>query len=413
MDRAAGERTVAWALVLAAAWVALAALGYGSRDPDSRLYAEITAQMAQAPAAGWIAPDFPAGWFMSGRFREHPAGLFVPAALLARLGYPAGQAAYAMNALYQAATLVLLPALAAALVDGRQARALGWLLQLLPIAFTYRVRANHEQALLLCLVVALLGTERSRRSPRWALLTAAGLVGLLLVKGVFAVFGPALCTLWLLACRRESAREARPESAAWIGLALAVVVMAGAALVYEVWYRAATGEAFWPLYLSRQLGQATAAGGAGAGLAGAGDVVWRKAANLVWYLGRILWFAFPWSLLLLAAAWQAWGRRRREAGVISARDSAGAAFVTGTLLVYVLAFSLFDRRADRYVFPVYFAVGAAGATAALRRSTRFASFADRLDRPWTPAALWGLAFVAHVLAGPLGLPTVKVGPSLP
>ena len=47
-----------------------------------------------APAAEWIAPDFPPGWFMTGPYREHPVGLFVPAALLARVGYPADQAAY-------------------------------------------------------------------------------------------------------------------------------------------------------------------------------------------------------------------------------------------------------------------------------------------------------------------------------
>jgi hypothetical protein len=411
MDRAAVERTVAWLAVLAAAWIALAVRGYRSRDPDSRLYAEITAQMAHSPAAGWIAPEFPPGWFMTGPFREHPVGLFVPAALLAKAGYPAGQAAYAMNALYQAATLVLLPALGAALVARSEARALGWLLQLLPIAFTYRIRANQEQAVLLCLVVALLGTERSRRSPRFAVLTAAGLVGLLLVRGVFAVFGPALCALWLLAGRMDTASEDRPERAAWIGLALAVFGMFGAALLYEVLYRHATGEPFGSLYLSRQLGHASAVDWTSA--AGAGGVVVRKASNLAWYLGRVLWFAFPWSLALLAAAWQARGSRERAAGTTAAPGmAAGAGFVCGMLLLYLLAFSLFDRRADRYVFPVYFAVGAAGAVAALRRSPRFASVAARLDRPWTPAALFLVTLVAHLLAGPLGVPTVKVAPRL-
>ena len=98
----------AWAAVLAAAFVALAATGYRARDPDSRLYAEISARMSRAALATWIAPDFPPGWFMTGPFREHPAGLFVPAAALAALGYPAEQAAYAMNAVYQVLGIVLL-----------------------------------------------------------------------------------------------------------------------------------------------------------------------------------------------------------------------------------------------------------------------------------------------------------------
>ena len=407
MNRAAVERTVAWVVVLSAAWVALAVRGYGSRDPDSRLYAEISAQMAQAPAAGWIAPDFPPGWFMTGAFREHPVGLFVPAALVAKLGYPAGQAAYAMNALYQAATLVLLPALAAALVAGSEARALGWVLQLLPIAFTYRIRANHEPAFLLCLVLALLGTERSRRNPRFAVLTAVGLVGLLLVKGVFAVFGPALCALWLLTAPPPASPGALPARRAWLGLGLATAAMAVAAALYEVLYRQATGEPFWSFYLSRQLGVAAASG--------TGHAAVQKSLNFVWYLGRVLWFSFPWSVVLLASAVTAWLARRPTARASERSDdrplAAGAAFVAGTLLLYVLAFSLFDRRADRYVFPVYFAVGAAGAAAALRRSPRFAAFAARLDRPWTPPAVFWLTFVAHVLAGPLGVPTVKIPPS--
>ena len=50
---------LAWGLALAAAGVALAALGYGSRDADSRLYATMAARMSTAAAPGWIAPEFP------------------------------------------------------------------------------------------------------------------------------------------------------------------------------------------------------------------------------------------------------------------------------------------------------------------------------------------------------------------
>ena len=40
-------------------FASLPALGYGSRDPDSRLYAEITARMAEAPLRrSWAAPHY-------------------------------------------------------------------------------------------------------------------------------------------------------------------------------------------------------------------------------------------------------------------------------------------------------------------------------------------------------------------
>ena len=71
-------------------------------------------------------------------------------------------------------------------------------------------------------------------------------------------------------------------------------------------------------------------------------------------------------------------------------------------------FSLSDRRADRYIFPVYYVVGAAGGVAALRASTRLRGLAGTLDRPWVPAAVWAVTFAAHLFAGRLGLPTVKI-----
>jgi 4-amino-4-deoxy-L-arabinose transferase-like glycosyltransferase len=365
----------------------------------------MAARMSEAPAEGWIAPDFPPGWFMSGSFREHPVGLLVPAAALARLGYPALQAAYAMNALYQVLTIVLLQRLAATLVPGLEARALGWLVQLLPIAFTFRVRANHEQAVLLCLVAALYGTERARSRPRWALLVVAALAGLVLVKGVLAVFGPVLCALWLLVRRFTSSVPEARAGAAWVGLAAGVAVMGVTAAVYEHVYRSATGQPFWSFYLVRQLGVAADAS--------AGSGVLAKLYNLVWYLGRVVWFPFPWSLALAAAAWRARRllSRLRLPWPLDGLDPsvlAGAVFAVATAVLYVGLFSLSDRRADRYLFPAYYAVGAAGAVAALRASTALARVAAALDRPWVPAAAWTVLFTAHVFAGRLGLPTVKV-----
>ena len=396
---------VAWVVVLATGWLALGALGYRTRDADSRLYAEMTARMSEAPASGWIAPEFPPGWYMSGPFREHPVGLFVPAAALARLGYPAPQAAYALNAVYQVLTIVLIQKLAGTLVPGLEARALGWLVQLLPIAFTFRIRANHEQAVLLCLVAALYGVERSRTRPRWALLTVTGLVGLLLVKGVLAVFGPVLCVLWLLARRLTAPEPAPADRAAWLGVAAGAVAMGATAGLYEQLYRQATGEPFWSFYLARQLGVAAAAG-EGLGLA-------VKAYNLVWYLGRVLWFPFPWSVALLLAAWHARRLAWRSSPAVDAEPAArgalaGGLFAIATVVLYVGLFSLSDRRADRYIFPAYYAVGAAGGVAALRLWPRLRRLAGTLDRPWVPAAVWGVTFVAHLFAGRLGLPTVKV-----
>jgi hypothetical protein len=391
--RRAWPETLAWTGALLAVAIALPALRYRTRDPDSVLYAEMAARMSAQPIARWIAPEWPPRWYMRGLYREHPAGVFAPPALLARLGYPADQAAYTVNAAYQVLTLVLVQRLAAALVVPVEARALAWLLQLLPIAFTYRVRANQEQAVVLLMVAALLGTELSRSRRRWALLTAAGLVGLVLVKGVLGLLGPVVCALWLLA-RRPAAGSSRAE---WTALAGAVVAVVLAVIAYEAAYRGATGEPFLAPYLTRQLGVAA--------VAQSEALLAQKAYNLAWYLGRVLWFPFPWSIALLLAALSRTGRAGARAS--------GLGFALAVTALYVGLFSLSDRRADRYIFPVYYAVGAAGAVAALRASARFRGVAERLDRggaTW-PAALFLVLFALHVAGGRLlRLPTIKLWP---
>jgi hypothetical protein len=174
--------------------------------------------------------------------------------------------------------------------------------------------------------------------------------------------------------------------------------------VYEHLYRQAAGEPFWPFYLARQLGVA-AATGQRTGLAG-------HVYALAWYLGRVLWFPFPWSLSLLAATWHARrlpARPSADGDAPSPRSAlAGGLFAIAAVVLYVGVFSLSDRRADRYIFPAYYAVGAAGGVAAVRASVRLRRVAERLDRPWVPAAVWAVTFGAHLFAGRLGLPTVKV-----
>ena len=178
--------------------------------------------------------------------------------------------------------------------------------------------------------------------------------------------------------------------------------MTTAAAVYERLYRQATGEPFWSVYVSRQLGVATASETA----SGLADVL----HGLAWYLGRVAWFAFPWSVLLLAAAWRRFARARSvvETSSPDADSRAGALFTAAALALYVGLFSLSGRRADRYIFPAYYVVGAAGAVAALRSLPRLRRLALRLDRPWVPAAVWGATFLAHLFAGRLGLPTLKL-----
>jgi 4-amino-4-deoxy-L-arabinose transferase-like glycosyltransferase len=415
VKRPLAVEAAAWVAALAVVAVVLPLLSYRTRDADSRLYAEIAARISAQPLSRWIAPLWPPGWYGTGYFREHPAGTFLVPTALAATGYPAPQSAYAVNAAWQIGSLLLLAALARRFASGAEARALLFLLQLIPIAFTYRVRANQEQLLLLLLLLALYATDRARRSWAWAPVVAGAFVGLVLAKGMVGLVGLPVCVLWLLARGRGAGADAGEADRRWAvrgGVALlgAVVAIGLAIAAYETLYRGATGESFLAVHLQRQLQPAMERQSEA--------LVAQKAYNMVWYTGRLVWFPFPWSLTLLVAA-LAVVRALAGDGVRSAfrridgRGEAlrGLGFAVGVALLYAGLFSLSDRRADRYLFPAYFAVAAAGAVAALRGGRRGAAFTAWLGRlpSWSPAALWLALILLHVAAGRLlHLPTIKV-----
>ena len=169
----------------------LVARGFSSGDPDSALYAGIADRLAQEPVRRWIAPEWWGFWpeaQMTGLFREHPAGVFLMSAALTRVGVPAAQGAYVIGIGAGLASLLLMASLIRRVTTRDEARAALVLLQLMPVAFIFRIRANHEYPILVCLLLALLGLAWiGERRPWWmgALAVAAGLAGGLLIKGVF------------------------------------------------------------------------------------------------------------------------------------------------------------------------------------------------------------------------------------
>jgi 4-amino-4-deoxy-L-arabinose transferase-like glycosyltransferase len=380
---------IAWAITAAL----LAATHYGSGDPDSKLYAGISARLVGLPVAQWIAPEWWGFWGLTGPYHEHPVGMFVVPAAFARLGYPPSQAAYAVNALYQAASFLLIVLIARAVVPRREADALGWLVQLLPIAFVFRIRANQEYAVLAGLLFALYACERTRTRPAWMAGMLGGFVAVLLVKGVFAFMVPLTCVLWLLARGSESAVEQGFSPARWPVAACAAILLmpvAGAIVTwaYEAAYVHVTGRSFLEIYRARQVPE---------GALTSGSPAVRAAYTLVWYTGRVAWFAFPWSLVAAAATlgslrakdfWPPLGSRPQP-GSRADHDGSrqGAWFAAAATIALVAAFSLAHRKADRYIFPAYFSAAALGGVYALRRFPRLWRVAAGLDRPWIAPAV--------------------------
>jgi hypothetical protein len=374
---------LAWCAALAVATALLIATHFRTRDPDSALYVIIASRLAEQPASTWIAPQWWGGWKNEGPFREHPAGAFVGPAALTRLGIPGEEASFVVNLVTQVVTLLVVVALAARLLPPATARLPLWTLQLLPIAFVFRIRANHEYPLMAGIFVAVYGIERMRYRWPWFFVALGGFLYALFVKGIFAGLGPALATVWLLVVPPgEGGRNSR----GWIGIALLGVVTIASALAYEHAYVAATGMSFFEYYVGVQLRRGRLQGSR---LPFPINKTW----NAIWYVGRVMWYAAPWSVFL------AMGKFRRKDS--DPAERAWVRFCLGGVLITVLLLALNDSKADRYMFPAFYLAGAGGTVVAVERWGRVKRLSERLDGfwPWGPAAWWLALFLSRLALG--------------
>jgi hypothetical protein len=320
-------------------------------------------------------------------FREHPVGILVVPAAGIRLGLPSEQAAYIVNMLYQVGIILLIPLVATLIATGLEARTLAWTLQLLPVAFAYRIRANQEHPVLLAFLVLLYATHRVRERPAWVALMVAAFGVIVMIKGLFAMFALVGAALWLIFI---PAPVQGRDRWGWLGLTVTLVAAVLLVIGYEAAYVRTTGESFLEFYRTQRLGVSIRLTGSG--------VIWHSLRNIIFYVMRILWFAAPWSLLAVAVMW-VWLRSRMQGtpglNLTSERALMWALAITA---VHIIVLSPALVRAERFIFPTYFIIGAVGVIAALRWSPRFHALAVRADRyVWLPVAVWMAGVLSRVL----------------
>jgi 4-amino-4-deoxy-L-arabinose transferase-like glycosyltransferase len=411
------RESLAWLVCFLSVATLIVVTGFTSSDPDSALYAGLADRLSQEPIERWLAPEWWGFWthvHMSGLFREHPAGVLLLPAALARVGVPAVQGAYVVGVAAGLVSLLLMSGLIrrfTARADGRIALVL---LQLMPVAFVFRIRANHEYPMLVCLLVALHGLVAASSRSIWvaALLVSLGLAGGLIIKGVFVVKILLGIALWI-AINPTGHAGARRRSA--IAAAIGTAAMIAVAVGYERIHYAATLEPFWSMYWQRQLGPLTEVGGL--------DVILTSSRNLLFYLSRLLWHPAPWSLALVVAGWRmrssvrpsTWlrptpaavaGRETWRAIPADARQ--GLMFTLAFAVLAILLVSPATRYAERYAFPSSHAIACAGVVAARHLWPAVADVVLRLDRriPAFPALVWLALALLRLVAGSV-LPRIQ------
>jgi 4-amino-4-deoxy-L-arabinose transferase-like glycosyltransferase len=387
-----------WAALFLIVSALLVVTRFASDDPDSALYANISAKLADLPASRWIAPEWWGFWDSQGLFREHPAGVFLLPTALSRLGIPPVQAAYIVGIGAGLGSLLLIGWIVSRIGTPAEGRAMLVLLPLMPVAFLFRIRANHEYPMLFCLLLVLVGLDGVRRSSWWwSVLVAIAFTAALLVKGVFIALIFLAAGLWILinpTCAPGSIL--RPI----VACLFACAVMAGVGVAYDRAYLNLTGQHFWGPYWERQLGPLTIA----TPIEGATTLV----EHVVFYVSRLLWHAAPWSFAAFAIAWKC----RKSLGKMwhtgADRPKRGLVFAVAFVTLAVALLSPSSRFAERYGFYATYALGTLGALAAWRAWPAVSRVVTSLDQrlPSFPALLWFALIVGRLVIGPF-LPRIS------
>lgn len=388
---------VLWAIGFVFISILLVAVGFNSDDPDSALYAALSARLADGPPSHWIAPEWWGHWEHTGLFREHPVGVLLVPTLLGAIGVPGVQAAYIVGIGAGVASIVLIAWFIARFTSVADGRAALVLLQLLPLAFIFRIRANHEYPMLVCLLVALVGLDAVRRSWRWIWVTPVALCAAALVKGAFVAVPLLAIGCWLLV---NPLRANGPAWRAYFAVAIGVVAIAGMAIGYDALYIKVTGESFWAGYWARQFAPLTLGGTTG------------NEPTILHHMGfyalRLFWHPAPWSLALAAVAWTSRHEWRQQWSAMSERARRGLLFGLGFTMATVLMLTPASRFAERYIFSANYALAAVGIVVALHAWPRLRAAFERFDQmiPALPVLCWTALMLLRLVIGPL-LPRIS------
>lgn len=375
---------LAWLCCFLIVSALLVSTGFTSQDADSGLYAGLADRLAHEPVSRWLAPEWWGFWpdaHMTGLFREHPAGVLLLPAAMSKIGIPPLQGAYVVGLGTGLASLLLMGGLIRRFASLESARIALVLLQLMPVAFIFRVRANHEYPMLVCLLLAVHGLVAASmgRLPLASMLLALGLAGGLVIKGVFVAKVLLAVAIWIAVDPLPSAGSRRRCAVAALA---GVAAMIAIAIAYETGHRSATGLPFWSLYWERQLGPLTDVTAADAAIS--------FGRNLVFYLSRIMWHPAPWSFALLLALWRFRGGSTGTWRGLSDSQRRAAIFTVSFAIIAILLVAPVSRYAERYAFPSSHAIACAGVVAVGWVWPTIAANVTRLDRaiPMLPAILW-------------------------
>lgn len=334
------KKIILWTLTFILASVLVSFSNFQSSSNDSQYYSTLvkryyTKSWPDILTAKWGENFW--GFGPETYMRDQLPGQLALGVTLAKAGVPAAHALHILEMFFLLGAILICARIAASL-ESSFSDLLPAALILLPLTFSYTVRANHEAGLFFFSALSLYAGLQLSRSKSWILAEVVSCLALMWIKGPFVLFGFLLFTWGFLISEKN-----RSSYFSWlltVILSGALVVVSG--LLYEKTFQAWTGEPFFSVFWNIQIEQRAL---------NKATHPWplQKTLNASYYLGNYLGYALPWTLIALLS-------------LIKVDRSRLKHFVTGKLsllflggaLIYLGVFSMSERTAGRYTFSGYY-----------------------------------------------------------
>lgn len=272
--------------------------------------------------------------------QDHPMGNLIPGLILSTIGVPAYASLYIVNVFYKIAIIFLMYGIARRYYSDEKASFILFAGQILIGSIGYQLRSNHEQLLLLGVVLMFYSLLVLEKKYFQTLGIAASFAILLLTKGVFAILGGFVLFADLLVTKRTWKDR-------FFLYGVGLLSLLPVAAIYEFWYYKVTGISFiapyWKIQIAARTLQETEVG--------LGIKFLQKIKNFYHYGSRAFVSSLPWSVFALTIPLLS-----KKARVQFKWDA-----LSKMLGIYVLCqicfFSLSNRLAARYVYQSYIVLG--------------------------------------------------------
>ena len=232
----------------------------------------------------------------------------------------------------------------------------------------------------MCFLALIYSTHRARTSPWWVLAMTMSFCFLVLVKGAFAMFALVGAALWLIVV---PVPEGGPNRWAWAGLAAAVATAALMLAGYEALYVRTTGESFLEFYRSTRLGESIRFNDLKRRFARA------RQRGMVSPQARVVCRPVePGGVCRRSGSGSGPGLRAAPSPF---EPTAERGLVWAFLLtaVFITVLSPANVRAERFIFPTYFAIAQLESWPRCERQAGVRSLAASADRYGAlPIAVW-------------------------